>query len=227
MSAITTRTRYDRGPRPYFRGILHASAVWYFAGTGSALTVASLILHGASALTAVTALYALCLVGMLGVSALYHRAPWRSESAVRGWRRADHSMIAVFIAGTYGPVVMATFDTLADGRWILIACWAATVAAVAVNVFWIGHPRWLDVAIYLSLGSLIVFKIGDFAQSVPGAVGWLIALGGLIYIIGAASYGLKRPNFSERWFGFHEFFHATTVVAAGIHHVAIWLIVLD
>lgn len=226
-SAVDSLPRFDRGPRPYFRGLLHANAVWYFAGTGSALTVASFILHGSSALSWFTALYAVCLVAMLGVSGLYHRAPWRSEGAVRGWRRADHSMIAIFIAGTYGPVTVSTFDTFADGQWVLLVCWIAALVAVAINVFWIGHPRWLDVGIYLALGWLIIFKITDFAREVPTAAGLLIVIGGLIYMVGAISYGLKRPNFSERWFGFHEFFHATTVVAAGLHHVAIWLIVLE
>lgn len=220
------RRPVDRGPRPALRGRLHENAAWYFAGTGTALTVAAAVLHGASALTWVTALYTLCLIGLFTVSALYHRAPWRREATVQAWRRADHSMIAVFIAGTYGPVTVYSFDSWSGGLWILPVCWAAAVAAVALNVFWIGHPRWVDVIVYLVLGWVAVLKLGGFVTALPVVPGVLIVVGGLIYSAGAVVYGRKRPNPSERWFGFHEVFHAATIVAAALHHVAVWLLIL-
>ena len=102
------RPRFDRGPRPLLRGVLHERSTWGFLGSGIALIVVTAVDHGASLITWMSALYVLCLIGSMGVSALYHLGPWRSESAVLMWRRADHAMIAVFIAGTYGPVsVMA------------------------------------------------------------------------------------------------------------------------
>ncbi|MDK8511561.1 hemolysin III family protein [Corynebacterium bovis] len=221
------RRGVDRGPRPILRGRLHENAAWYFAGTGTALAVTAAVLHGMSLLTGVTVLYVLCLIGMLTVSALYHRAPWPTAGAVAAWRRADHSMIAVFIAGTYGPIAVNAFDSVRDGLWILPVCWMAAAVAVIVNIAWIGHPRWLDVVIYLIIGWLAVLKIGDFATGTPLTAGILIVVGGLIYTAGAVVYGLQRPTFSERWFGFHELFHAATIVAAALHHVAIWLIILD
>lgn len=216
----------DRGARPYMRGRLHENAAWYFGGTGTALTVTAFVLHGNSALSWITALYTLCLIGLFGVSALYHRAPWRSETTVRGWRRADHSMIAIFIAGTYGPITVFSFGSWGDGLWILPACWALAIAAVMMNIFWIGHPRWLDVVVYLALGWLAVLNIGGFIESIPTVAGALIVIGGLVYSAGAVVYGLQRPNPSVRWFGFHEVFHAATIVAGGLHHVAIWGLIL-
>ena len=65
-------------------------------------------------------------------------------------------------------------------------------------------------------------------RSVPdmGAVGgslvvWLVALGGLLYSIGAIVYATKRPNISAKWFGFHELFHAFTVAAFAAQFAAI------
>ena len=92
------RPVFDRGPRPYMRGRLHTAAAWYFGGMGTALTIVALAKFGFSWMSLTTALYALCLAGMLSVSALYHRVPWRSAAAVNSWRRADHAMIAIFIA---------------------------------------------------------------------------------------------------------------------------------
>jgi hemolysin III len=52
---------------------------------------------------------------------------------------------------------------------------------------------------------------------------WFVAVGGLAYTVGAVVYGLKRPNPSPRWFGFHEIFHALTVVGYSCHFVAVAL----
>ncbi|CAM5431653.1 PAQR family membrane homeostasis protein TrhA [Corynebacterium variabile] len=221
------RPPVDRGLRPLLRGRLHENSAWYFAGTGTALVVTAFSLHGAGTLAWVTLLYVACLVGLFTVSALYHRAPWRSEATVQAWRRADHSMIAVFIAGTYGPVVVYSFGSWSDGLWVLPVCWVAAIAAVALNVFWIGHPRWVDVVVYLVLGWVALLRLPGFVDVFPAVAGILILIGGLVYTAGAVVYGRKSPNPSDRWFGFHEVFHAATIVAAALHHVAIWLLILD
>ena len=49
----------------------------------------------------------------------------------------------------------------------------------------------------------------------------LIAVGGLLYTLGAVVYGTKRPNPSPRWFGFHEIFHVFTVAAFAAHYIAV------
>ena len=60
--------------------------------------------------------------------------------------------------------------------------------------------------------------------SIPAAV--LVCVGGVLYITGAVFYALKKPNFSYHHFGFHELFHALTVLAFTAHFVAIALAVL-
>ncbi|MGN0096900.1 MAG: hemolysin III family protein [Corynebacterium sp.] len=219
------RTVFYRGPRPVLRGYLHLFAFWFFLGTGTSLTVLAFSNTGFSTLAVSTAVYALCLAGMLGVSALYHRVPWKSEGSVQWWRRADHAMIAIFIAGTYGPVFIGA-DAPGNRTPILVLCWVTALAAVAVNILWINHPRWLSVSIYLCLGwiALLGMKILWAGLTVPELV--LIITGGAIYSLGALVYALKWPTISEHWFGFHEVFHAGTIIAAGLHHIAIWMIVL-
>ncbi|WCZ36477.1 hemeolysin-III related [Corynebacterium heidelbergense] len=237
------RRAVDRGPRPYFRGRLHASAAWFFGGSSTALTAVAAAHSGSFFLTLTTAVYAMCLVGMLTVSALYHRVPWRSESTIQHWRRADHAMIAIFIVATYGPITAAAFgaqwfvrrggiDALGGfmgwgGSWLLLVGWLAAAGAVVLNLFWITHPRWLAVTVYMVLGWMAVFGVAAFYHALGLAPSLLILLGGVVYSLGAIVYGKKWPNPSERWFGFHELFHAATILAAGLHHIAIWLVVLD
>lgn len=230
-----SRPIFDRGPRPFMRGRLHSAAAWYFGGSATALTAVAAYSTGMSWMLVVTALYSLALVGMLLVSAIYHRAPWRSEKAVNGWRRADHATIAVFIAATYGPVTIAVYGShfwvnegfLAwGGGWILVISWIAAIGAVILNVAWIDHPRWLDACVYIALGWVALWAVRGFYDGLGIAVSLLILIGGVIYTVGAVIYAKKWPNPSERWFGFHEVFHAATIVAALLHHIAIWILIL-
>ena len=227
---------FDRGPRPVLRGRLHTAAAWYFSGTSTALTVVAIVLQGFGLLSFVTGLYSVCLVGMLATSSLYHRAPWRSETTVQGWRRADHVMIAVFIAGSYGPVTVGAFGSewfhnagwgYSGGLWILVLSWAAAAAAAALNIVWINHPRILSSAVYMLLGWLAIVAPLGYLEGIGVAASILMVLGGFVYTLGAIVYAFKWPNPSDRWFGFHEVFHATTIVAAALHHIAIWLVVLQ
>ena len=224
MRATFRRPVVDRGERPRLRGHLYSEAAWFFAGVGTAQICVAAILTGASALTAATAVYVACLIGMLGVSATYHRFPWRSERAIGAWRRADHSMIAIFIAGTYGPVCIGARD---GNPWLLVACWITALVAVAVNLFWIDHPRWVSVPLYLILGWLAIFDFDALKTGLSTPVLVLIVVGGIIYSLGAIGYGFRQPNLNKRWFGFHEVFHAATIVAAGLHNIAIWLIIIQ
>ncbi|MDR2378353.1 MAG: hemolysin III family protein [Bifidobacteriaceae bacterium] len=48
----------------------------------------------------------------------------------------------------------------------------------------------------------------------------------MAYTAGAVVYALKRPNPSPRCFGFHEVFHASTVVGFCCHFAAVTLATL-
>jgi hemolysin III len=43
----------------------------------------------------------------------------------------------------------------------------------------------------------------------------------VLYAVGVVVYGFRRPNLSMRWFGFHELFHAATLLAFGAHFTAV------
>jgi len=83
------------------------------------------------------------------------------------------------------------------------------------------------VVVYLVLGWVALLRLPGFVDVFPAVAGILVLIGGLVYTAGAVVYGRKSPNPSDRWFGFHEVFHAATIVAAALHHVAIWLLILD
>lgn len=219
------RPLVDRGPRPLIRGWFHLVAAGLSVVSGTVLTTfAWMTLPWWQALG--VTVYAVGLLTLFGVSAAYHRGPWRSEAAVRWWRRADHATIAVFIAATYTPLCLIVLEP-AQAAWMLGTAWLGAVGGVVLNLVWIGHPRWLDVAVYLALGWLIVPLIPQLWHSAGPAVVWLLFAGGVVYSLGAVVYGARWPGRSARWYGYHEHFHTATIIAAIVHLVAVWMVVVQ
>jgi len=209
--------------RPRMRGWLHL-----FAFFGSIVAAAVLIplafAEGARAGWPVT-IYCLTILGLFGVSALYHRRRW----SPRGWqlmKRADHSMIFVFIAGTYTPFCLLAVSE-PTSWWLLGGVWTGAVLGIALKMVWPHAPRWLGVPIYLGLGWAAVFVLRDILQLAGVTALVLLAVGGLLYSAGAIAYASKRPNPWPGTFGYHEVFHAMTIVAATCHYVAVYFAIYN
>jgi len=69
-----------------------------------------------------------------------------------------------------------------------------------------------------------VFFLSDLIEGAGVIAVVLIAVGGLLYTVGAVVYAIKRPNPSPVWFGFHEVFHSLTIAAFIAHYAAIWMV---
>ncbi len=204
--------------RPRLRGWLHLFS-FFGAIVASAVLVPLASLLGARAGFSV-AVYCVTICGLFGISALYHRRRW----SPRGWKimkRLDHSMIFLFIAGTYTPFSLLAVDQ-PTGYWILAAVWAGAIAGVMLKLTWPTAPRWVGVPLYVGLGWVAVFVLTDILQIAGVASLVLLAAGGLLYTLGGVAYAIKRPNPWPGVFGYHEVFHAMTVVAAICHYVAVW-----
>ncbi len=168
-------------------------------------------------------IYALTLIGLFSVSATYHRHTWTSKRARTWMKRADHSMIFVFIAGSYTPLAALALHP-PTSTVVLIVVWVGAAGGVALKMLWPNAPRWLGVPFYLALGWVAVFVLPDILASGGVAVLVLIAAGGLLYSVGAVFYATRRPNTWPKTFGYHEYFHACVSLAALCHCVAIWLL---
>ena len=215
----------DRGERPVIRGWFHLGAALL-----SALAAAVLITFAWMTLTWFQALgvtiYGAGLFLLFGVSAMYHRWPWRTADAVQWWRRADHATISVFIAATYTPLCLIVFEPRTAAVMLAVA-WVGGIGGAVLNLVWINHPRWLDVVVYVGLGWIIVPLLPTLWREAGAAVVWLLFAGGVVYTLGALVYGFKWPGRTARYYGYHEHFHTATVVAAVLHLVAIWMVVVQ
>ena len=206
---------------PRLRGLFHQYA--FFAAVAGGATLVALA-EGARARLAV-GVYAAALMAMFGASALYHRAPWRS-ARTRAWaRRVDHSMIFVFIAGTYTPFALLAFSGVLPA--VVLACvWTGAALGVVLNVSWIDAPKWVIAPVYLLVGWVGVLAAPQFFTELDIASAVLVTVGGVLYTLGALTYATHWPDPFPATFGFHEVFHVLVLAAAVTQFVAVSLVVL-
>ncbi|MDK3257382.1 PAQR family membrane homeostasis protein TrhA [Blastococcus capsensis] len=207
--------------RPRARGWIHLFS-FFGAIVAGAVLVPLAAAQGARAGWPV-AVYCLTILGLFGISALYHRRRW----SPRGWKimkRLDHSMIFLFIAGTYTPFALLAVDQ-PTGSWVLAGVWTGALAGVTLKMAWPTAPRWVGVPLYIGLGWVAVFILTDILQIAGVASLVLLAVGGALYTVGGIAYAVKKPNPWPSTFGYHEVFHAMTVVAAICHYIAVYFAV--
>jgi hemolysin III len=200
---------------------------WIHAGTFPLAVVSGIVLvalAGDTKSRIACGVFALTAAMLFGTSGVYHRGNWgpRGEAVLR---RLDHANIFLIIAGTYTPLTILLLGK--SDQILLWVVWIGALAGIGFRVFWIGAPRWLYTPIYVALGWAAVFYLPEFMREGGVAVVVLVIVGGVLYSLGAVVYGIKRPNPSPQWFGFHEVFHAFTLLAFASHFVAVALVALD
>ncbi|WP_200208428.1 PAQR family membrane homeostasis protein TrhA [Micromonospora coerulea] len=205
--------------KPRMRGWLHTYAFFVALICGVVLCTIAATRPGWAPLVSCL-IYSLTVCGLFGTSALYHRRVW-SERGYQIMRRLDHSMIFVFIAGTYTPFCALLLDTR-HATIMLGLVWGGALAGVALKLIWPHAPRWVSAPLYLALGWVAVTMLPEILHSGGVTALVLLMVGGAIYSVGAVFYALRRPNPWPTVFGHHEFFHACTLVAAICHHIAIY-----
>ena len=198
--------------------------LWAFVAAIAAGVVLVVLADGALEVVS-SWVYAAALAAMFGASALYHRLQWRS-AAKRLWaRRLDHSMIFVFIAGTYTPFALLRFE--GRTQWlVLILVWLGAALGLVLELVWIDSPRWLSTVAYLLVGWVGVLTIPQLFTGAGVAVAVLLLVGGGLYSLGAVIYAIQWPNPFPRVLGFHEVFHLLVVAAAAMQFVAVSLVVM-
>ncbi len=209
--------------KPRARGWIHLVSAVVALVAGVTLISVSWPLAGLRAGIS-TFVYTGSVVGMFAVSAVYHRVTWESVLTRTRMKRLDHSMIFVFIAGTYTPFAVLAMPRR-TGMLVLAIVWGGAIAGVLLKMCWPTAPRWVGVPLYLLLGWVSAFYIAVILHDAGVAAMVLLAVGGVLYSIGGILYALRWPDPWPATFGYHEFFHACTAVAAICHYIAIWFAV--
>lgn len=206
--------------RPRLRGVIHQYAFFVSLALGVALIAGA---DGARARTGAI-VFAACVSVMLGISALYHRVAW--PPAPRRWlRRLDHAAIFLLIAGTYTPFGLVALE----GAWriaVLAVVWSGAAAALVLKVAWVDAPRWVAAVLAVALGWVGVVALPELHGDAGIAGLALLAIGGVLYTVGALVYARRRPDPVPHVFGYHELFHVLVVAAAACQYAAVAFVVV-
>jgi hemolysin III len=208
---------------PKLRGWLHAATFPVAAIAGAVL-----IVHAPTPSARLAcAIYAVACAALFGVSALYHRSP-PDSGRKRLLGRLDHVNILLVIAGTYTPLaVLALHGPIRVA--ILAIIWTGAVGGCLVRLAWRTHwrplPTWVYASLFGGLGWISVFVLPQLWRGTGTLVVVLVLTGGVLYTLGTVIWALKRPDPSQRWFGYHEVFHAFTIVAYFAQYWAVSLVV--
>lgn len=202
--------------RPRLRGAIH---LWAVPIAAVLFAVLALRASGPADVAAVV-VYAICVTGMLAVSATYHSGRF-SPSAMALLKRLDHSTILLAIAGTYTAVIVLGLDGTTR-TVLLVITWVAAAIGISIRMFWLHAPYPLVAAVYVVVGWLALIDLPAYLDALTSGELALVILGGLLYTAGAIVYALHKPNPFPATFGYHEVFHALVVLAALAQYVAVF-----
>jgi len=205
--------------KPKLRGVLHEVAFFVSLVSGAALVWAA----PTTSSTLICLVYACSISLLFGVSALFHRHTWGPVGR-RRMRRADHSTIFVAIAGSYTAVAGIALTGWARTT-VLVIVWGGAVLGITLRQAWLDAPKWVIALPYVVVGWAAVAVLPQLYRAL-GPTGFvLLLIGGVAYSVGAVVYAIKKPNPVPGVFGYHEVFHACTIVGAVFHFIVIaWFV---
>ncbi|MGP0109329.1 MAG: PAQR family membrane homeostasis protein TrhA [Acidimicrobiales bacterium] len=205
--------------KPRLRGVFHQVAFFVSLVSGVVLIVVAPTLGS----KLIMVVYALSISTLFGVSALFHRHTWGPVGR-RRMRRADHSTIFIAIAGSYTAVAGIALSGWARAT-VLCIVWGGAAVGITLRQMWLDAPKWVIALPYVVVGWAAVAVLPQLERALGPAGFALLLVGGLAYSAGAVVYAVKRPNPIPGVLGYHEVFHACTIVGAVFHFIVIaWFV---
>lgn len=165
--------------------------------------------------------FCLSLLALYNASGIYHFVKV-SPTALQRFRKLDHAMIYVLIAGTYTPALLGCLPAN-HAFWLTIAIWVLAAIGIIIKMFWLNAPRWLSTAMYIAMGWFIIIDIQNLILTPLAA--FLLIAGGISYTIGGIIYAIKKPNITAT-FGFHEIFHLFVLLGSILHYFFVYVTIV-
>jgi len=201
--------------------------------------IANSVLHGIGALAAITGLVFLILkntgfldghraaniditaavlftatmIGMFLISTLYHAIQHKSVKSL--FRKLDHSVIFIFIAGTYTPICLSGLR--GAWGWGLFAFeWALALTGIILNILDSKTIKKIEITVYIMMGWAIIIGFIPLIHRVQIISIILLLAGGAAYTLGVIFYKKKSIKYT------HVIWHTFVIIGAGCHWFSIW-----
>lgn len=207
------------------------SAITHFFGMILA-TIASIpllvksVLYAGTPGTVSMTIFMTSMILLYAASTTYHTLAIAPKH-LKLFRKIDHMMIFVLIAGTYTPVCILVLEPQV-GLPLLAFIWSVAAIGILVKFLWITCPKWFSSILYITMGWACISVFGDLLTTLsPAAFLWLLA-GGILYTIGGVIYALKLPVFNSihKYFGSHEIFHLFVMGGSFCHYICMYNCIL-
>ncbi len=207
------------------------SAITHYIGMLLSLFAAAPLLVKAGisqipfAITAMS-IFILAMILLYAASTIYHSLNVK-DGILKIFRKVDHMMIFVLIAGTYTPVCMLVLGGK-TGMFLLAAVWGIAVFGILLKIFWINCPKWFSSIIYIAMGWVCLFVMPALVTKLSAAAFlWLLA-GGILYTVGGVIYALKLKGFNQmhKYFGSHEIFHLFVMAGSFCHFIVMYCFIV-
>ncbi len=220
QASVQLASVHEPSLKPKLRGFFHQEA--FFISIGACAILIAETMSGPHIWPCL--IYCFSLLFMFGTSGLYHRVHWEPRQR-KLLKRIDHTAIFILIAGSFTPICVITLQN-AGGTQLLFLVWAFAGVGLLQSLFWIKASKWISAIIYLIMGWLALPYLSELSQNLEPVQLRLIVWGGILYTVGAVAYALKKPNLKPAIFGYHEFFHVLTIIAAGLHFIVMYQIIV-
>lgn len=206
------------------------SAITHFIGMIMAIcaaipiTIKAATAVGTPTLAAI-AIFMCSMILLYGASATYHGINITGK-ILMVFKKLDHMMIFVLIAGTYTPVCLLVVKGTA-GYVLLGIIWGLAIAGMTMKALWVTCPKWVSSVIYIGMGWACVFCFRTILSTLSTAAFVWLLVGGIVYTIGGVIYALKLPIFNAKHsaFGSHEIFHLFVMGGSICHFIFMYLYV--
>lgn len=169
-----------------------------------------------------TLIFAISMFLLYIASGIYHSVNLPTDKLTK-FRKMDHSMIYVLIAGSYTPFLLA-MSNKKEGILLFILIWTLALIGVLLKIFYFNLPRAVGTLMYIGLGWMVIFFIGELSNILPPWGLALLVTGGLSYTIGGIIYIIKKPSFKH--VNFHDIFHFFILVGTATQFFAVYFGIL-
>lgn len=169
-------------------------------------------------------IFGISMVLLYTASATYHMVIAK-DNVIAFFRRLDHSMIFLLIAGSYAPFCLIALNGK-NGFVLFSVVTGLAIAGILFKMVWFNCPRWLSTALYIGMGWIIVFLASPLAATLSAKGLWLLVVGGIMYTIGGIIYGAKPSFMKFKYLGFHEIFHIFILLGTLCHFLSVYMYVL-
>lgn len=163
-------------------------------------------------------IYGATFILMYLASAIYHSIKHIKIKSIL--RVFDHAAIFLFIAGSYTPIAILSFEG-AFRIITMVLVWSIALFGVFYKIYTYGKfesTKRVSLFLYLAMGWISVFMLKPIIDSTSLTFMLSLALGGLMYTIGTIFYANKKIPYNHAiW---HLFVLGGSIVHfTGIYHI--------